>query len=1065
MNENNRVAAANMVELIRELIQQELVKEDNTATCQIMACNSDGSYDITILPDEITLIKSVKSITPENLKQGDYAYVYKFKNKLSNAIIFTRIGGQGDDVRFITTDEYDKTGGYSGGGGGGSGTVKEVHVGTGLAISGDPTVEPTINISPDYKLPTSGEWSEALKNQRVKAKLNGVDVTFGADDVVEFVAGTNVTLTPDATNKTITIASSGIIEDKYQSPDFSSGLKISTAYGTGLGALYIPEASTSQEGVLKIGTGATDAAAGNHNHSGVYQPLDADLTAIAGLTGNSGLLKKTAANTWTLDTNSYVVANNAIPGATKCKITYDSKGLVTGGADLDPSDIPELGSTYLKRAGGSSNAMTGDLYLSNHNLMIDQGAIQFDVGTNGTAKISADNQNGDFKFLMRDYQGQAQSTVTLPNTGSNSETVAYESYVDDAIADAPFVPLAGNSGSPMTGDLYLGNNKIVFNSDNYQYIYGYTPSGGSDQDRILALSSHSGVYRLSGDEYNVFLDANYIGNPKTYRFPDDTYESGQTSLTLATREWVTSSMTVDTNQKIRTSSVTFGPDDVVEFVNGGNVTITGNSTAKTMTLGVASGYSIPSTTKQGEWDAKYDLPVGGIPSSDVAFNYAGSSSKGGAATSALKLSNTTKIGDTNQPVYFTNGGIPAAISYTIEKSVPSNAVFTDTATAADNILDGSNSGTQITYAPYAAATATSAWVGTNANAGKLYLGTVDPVKTTRLNYNGDFHATSLWGKSLNFNSGNRIEMNASDSDQMDFIGESKYLFYGDQGDAVLNTGSLSSSRVYNFPNDTYASGQTSLTLATREWVSDGYIPKTLTSAKGDIIYASAASTPARLAIGTEGQVLKVSSNGVPVWSSDSNNNQKVKTSSVTFGADDTIQFTEGSNITITGDATAKTITISGKAGTVTSVGLRNGSTSQGTLTISGSPITSSGTIDITLANNYGDTKNPYSSKAANKVLAGPASGSAAAPSFRSLEAADIPNIYVRFNTSTQGLDDSQKANARINIGAAASSHYHDTRYVRFDTNAQGLNDTQKTNARTNIGAGIPVEIVDLTALA
>lgn len=35
------------------------------------------------------------------------------------------------------------------------------------------------------------------------------------------------------------------------------------------------------------------------------QPLDADLTAIAALAGTSGLLKKTAANTWTLDTTSY----------------------------------------------------------------------------------------------------------------------------------------------------------------------------------------------------------------------------------------------------------------------------------------------------------------------------------------------------------------------------------------------------------------------------------------------------------------------------------------------------------------------------------------------------------------------------------------------------------------------------------------------------------------------------------------------------------------------------------------------------------------------------------------
>lgn len=37
-----------------------------------------------------------------------------------------------------------------------------------------------------------------------------------------------------------------------------------------------------------------------------------------------------------------VNSNTAITGATKCKITYDGKGLVTGGADLSASDIPSL---------------------------------------------------------------------------------------------------------------------------------------------------------------------------------------------------------------------------------------------------------------------------------------------------------------------------------------------------------------------------------------------------------------------------------------------------------------------------------------------------------------------------------------------------------------------------------------------------------------------------------------------------------------------------------------------------------------------------------------------------
>ena len=47
---------------------------------------------------------------------------------------------------------------------------------------------------------------------------------------------------------------------------------------------------------------------------------------------------------------------------------------------------------------------------------------------------------------------------------------------------------------------------------------------------------------------------------------------------------------------------------------------------------------------------------------------------------------------------------------------------------------------------------------------------------------------------------------------------------------------------------------------------------------------------------------------------------------------------------------------------------------------------------ISLANAYGDTKNPYGNKTANYVLAGPSSGSAAAPTFRALVAADIPSL-------------------------------------------------------------------------
>ena len=82
--------------------------------------------------------------------------------------------------------------------------------------------------------------------------------------------------------------------------------------------------------------------------------------------------------------------------------------------------------------------------------------------------------------------------------------------------------------------------------------------------------------------------------------------------------------------------------------------------------------------------------------------YAASSAAGGAATSANKLN--TNAGGSTQPVYFANG-VPVEIGYTIAKSVPADAKFTDTtytlssfgitATAAElNYVDGVTSNVQ-----------------------------------------------------------------------------------------------------------------------------------------------------------------------------------------------------------------------------------------------------------------------------------------------------------------------------------------------------------------------------------
>lgn len=136
----------------------------------------------------------------------------------------------------------------------------------------------------------------------------------------------------------------------------------------------------------------------------------------------------------------------------------------------------------------------------------------------------------------------------------------------------------------------------------------------------------------------------------------------------------------------------------------------------------------------------YDTPtatIKGMKVGDDEYNFFIPDSIAAATTSVL---GSVKLGTASAGSATKTYPVGFNASQQMYVDVP----WTDTATAADNIFDGSNSGTQITYAPYSSTTATSTWVNNDTNAGKFYLGTQNPSKTTRLNYNGYLYAKNLY---------------------------------------------------------------------------------------------------------------------------------------------------------------------------------------------------------------------------------------------------------------------------------------------------------------------------------
>lgn len=331
------------------------------------------------------------------------------------------------ELAFNEVDDVLYYGKGSGGAGGSASTVEAIGgKGAFVGLTGDQTISGNKTFSNVITGAITGNAGSAtqLANGRTIAMTG--DVTWTSES---FNGTANVT-------GTATLANSGVTTGTYKSVTVDAKGRVTS--GTNPTTL--------------AGYGITDA-----------QALDADLTAIAGLSGTSGFLKKTAANTWSLDTNTYITGINSGNVTTALGYTPENsanKGQANGYASLGsdgkvPSNqLPSYVDDVLEYANLSSFPATGEsgvIYVA-----IDtskayrwSGSTYVEISASPGSTDSVTEGSTNLYFT----QARARQSISASGSISYNNSTGVISFTDAVTS------VAGKTGAVTLakGDVGLGN--------------------------------------------------------------------------------------------------------------------------------------------------------------------------------------------------------------------------------------------------------------------------------------------------------------------------------------------------------------------------------------------------------------------------------------------------------------------------------------------------------------------------------------------------------------------------------------------------------------------------------
>lgn len=271
----------------------------------------------------------------------------------------------------------------------------------------------------------------------------------------------------DPKNPIISLSASGVIPSTYKSVTVDT-------YG---------RVTSGTNPTTLAGYGITDA-----------QPLDADLTSIAGLAGTAGYLKKTAANTWSLDNSTFV--------------TTTGDQTILGTKTFSSSIVGSVTGTAGDLSGRTANQL---LYQSASSItsQITNGATDTFLVSNGL------NSAPSFKTLtVKQYIHFSQQAV-LPMQFPTGLGVTPAAAGPDVKADDNTSPITNNSDSVYNTKFITNypDNKTILNLRPYVLFHnGYGSTISLLKINITLGSIREGAVVFGLIKYNNTTDLTKIDN-------------------------------------------------------------------------------------------------------------------------------------------------------------------------------------------------------------------------------------------------------------------------------------------------------------------------------------------------------------------------------------------------------------------------------------------------------------------------------------------------------------------------------------------------------------------------